>query len=63
MSDGSGTMTLSNASSKIVERDFSSNLFKFKKKNKHYPLSNLKFGGFNNWNIFVNFSVIANESS
>lgn len=63
VSDGSGTMTLSNASSKIVERDFSSNLFKFKKKNKHYPLSNLKLGGFNNWNIFVNFSVIANESS
>lgn len=61
--DGSGTTTLSNASSKIVESDFSSNLFKFKKENKHYTLWNLRLGGFNNWDIFVHFSVIAHESS
>lgn len=61
--DGSGTMTLSNASSKIVESDCSSNLFKLKKEKKHHSLSNLRLGGFNNWDIFAHFSIIAIKAS
>lgn len=59
VSDGSGTMPLSKASSKIVESDFFSNLFTFKKENKHCPLLvKLDVGQFNDRTYLCIFPLL-----